>query len=101
MFLARVLQAVGLTDMAARARLGHFDDHVCPPHIDDGFNIHRLVEELDRAAAAAKPKNRRKDIEAIGRAAREGEFAATEVESKEWAASPDGLETFRQLIEGE
>jgi len=99
LFLARVLQAVGLDDMAHRARLGHYDDFVCPPDIMDGMEVQHLVAELTTAATNAKPKPRRKDIEAIIEAVKEGEFDATEVESKAWAESEDGLATFNQLRE--
>lgn len=98
-YLARVLTAVGAEDMARRARLDHFDDYFCPDEIDDGANIHRLVSELSRNARSATFERRRK-IQAIMVAAKEGEFDGTKAESEMWAGSPSGQAVFRELREG-
>lgn len=99
-YLARVLDVLGLADMGRRARAGHFDDYFCPPEVDDGMNIHRLVAELEVLRAKATQHNRRKDIEALIAAAKEGEFDATKAESEEWARGPQGTAAFKRLAGG-
>ena len=98
-YLARVLEAAGLTEMAADARACHYDDYLCPPDVDDGMNIHRLVGEL-RLAARTADRIKRDRIEVIATAAIDGEFDGTAQESEAWQQSPDGQEAMRMLIEG-
>jgi hypothetical protein len=89
-YLGRTLDNLGLHDMARRARLGHFDDYFCPPEVDDGANINRLVIEL------RKQRNVQIDRRLAGRInvmiddAINGEFDGTKEESDEWAKSPMG-----------
>lgn len=47
-YLARVLDELGphFAQLAANARALHYDDYFCPPDVDDGANIHRLVADL-------------------------------------------------------
>jgi hypothetical protein len=99
-YLARVLDDVGLTEMAADARACHYDDFLCPPDVDDGMNIHRLVAELRLAQTKASGLDRER-IEAIVAAAINGEFDATREESAAWERSPDGQEALRMLAEGQ
>jgi hypothetical protein len=100
-YLGRVLEWIGfLEDMPRRAREGHFDDFFAPPEIADGFELHRLVEELKHRKTNI-PRISRLRTNAVITAVMEGEFDATKEESDRWAASKDGQETFRKLVEGE
>lgn len=93
-YLARVLDELGNADMAARARLAHFDDYFCPDDVDDGANILRLVVELrDWARSATRDQRHRAHV--LIEAAEDGEFDGTSQEARQWAASPDGQATFR------
>lgn len=96
-YLGRVLDIVGLPEMARRARQGHFDDYFCPPDVDDGLNIHRLVAELGEHRDQSNG-NRRKDIQALIDGAKDGEFDGTKAESEEWARSAQGRATFERLL---
>lgn len=98
-YLGRVLDDVGLEAMAADARAFHYDDYFCPPAVDDGMNIHRLVAELRHAQTKASGLDRER-IEAIVGAAINGEFDGTHEESAAWERSPDGQEALRMLAEG-
>lgn len=99
-YLGRVLEEyLGLPEMAKRAREGHFDDYFCPPEVDDGFNIQRLVNELTerkKGLVIGSPQYRR--INEVITDAIEGEFDGTLDESDHWAKSKDGQETMRQLF---
>lgn len=100
-FLGRVLDEVSLEDMARRAREGHFDDYFAPAEVADGLELLRLVGELGEAAKApATKRNDRSRIRAIAEAVKCGEFDGTKEESDRWAASKDGQDAYRQLIEG-
>lgn len=96
-YLGRVLDLMGLRDMAHRARLGHFDDYFCPPEVDDGLNITRLIGELREHIGTAAEEGRRRELQGVIDAAMEGEFDGTEAEAKEWARSPEGRATFTRL----
>lgn len=98
-YLARVLEAAGLTEMAADARACHYDDYLCPPDVDDGMNMHRLVAEL-RLHARTADRIKRDRIEAVAQAAMNGEFDGTREEAHAWEESPDGQAAMRTLIEG-
>jgi hypothetical protein len=102
-YLGRVLEEfLGLKDMARRAREGHFDDYFCPPEIDDGLNMHRLVGELeDKGRGLNRNSPQFKRIMQVREAVVLGEFDGTKEESQRWAASKEGQELFRQLTEGE
>jgi hypothetical protein len=89
--LAKALREVGLTDMAARAATGWYDDYLSP--LDNP--IMTLVNDL--AAAAAKSAQRI-DVMALRKRAIDGDFDATAEESDAWAASPEGQATFRKLL---
>ena len=83
--------------MPQRARQAHFDDYFAPPEVADGFELHRLVNELDHRKRKLGPDKRAK-IELVKKAVIEGEFDGTAEESARWAASKEGQETFRQLL---
>lgn len=99
-YLGRVLDLVGLPEMARRARQGHFDDYFCPPDIDDGLNITRLIRQLESYRDTALAVERREQVAAVIAAARNGEFDATKEESDEWARSPQGRQAFGDLASG-
>ena len=83
--LALILEEAGLTDMAARARAGYYDDYeseLVMPCI-------QLVSDLYAAG--------RRDLALRARA---GEWDATMEESQAWARSPEGQATFRSLLDG-
>lgn len=99
-YLGRVLDWIGgLGDMPRRAREGHFDDFFAPPEVADGFELHHLVDELERRKRKLGPAGRRQ-VDAVIDAVKTGEFDATPEESERWAASKDGQDTFRKLVEG-
>lgn len=90
-FLGRVLDELGATDLAKRAREGHFDDYFAPADVADGFELIRLVRELQRWGRGTNRVARlraRVVIEAVKR----GEFDGTPEESARWEASKDGQE---------
>lgn len=95
-YLGRVLDELGDPEMARRARLGHFDDYACPPDVDDGANIHRLVAEL-RALVVANGDSQGR-AQAVIDAAKEGEFDGTRAEAQQWMAGPEGQATVRELL---
>jgi len=99
-YLGRVLEDyLHLPEVARRARLGHFDDYFCPPEVDDGLNLHRLLEELLRASKGVSrdsPQLRRITLVMIG--VKEGEFDGTSAEAKRWSASKEGQEILKELL---
>jgi hypothetical protein len=100
-YLTRVLEALGppFAAVATKARACHFDDYFCPPQVDDGANIHRLVaaiqKRLDRPDV--DPPTRQKAVQ-VAVAAREGEFDGTREEAREWGRSAEGQATFALLL---
>jgi hypothetical protein len=101
-YLGRVLEDyLGLHDMAARARQGHFDDFFAPREVADGLEILRLYNELRKQARNMQVSGQKvrmgKTLE-VALAVKEGEFDATKAESDRWAASKDGQETMRLLL---
>jgi uncharacterized protein (DUF2336 family) len=99
-YLARVLTETGLPDLAANARACWYDDFLCPPEIDDGLNIHRLVRDLGDAAGG-RSVNTRARIDALIKAAKDGEFDSTREESKAWEQSEEGRATIQSLMRGD
>lgn len=95
--LAQVLDGVGLHDMAKLARLDHYHDYLS----DDAMCSLTLEADLRAARDAQTDPIMRGQIEAIRQRHLNGDFDASMEESDEWAASPDGQETFRKLIKGE
>ena len=96
-YLARVLEELGATDVAANARALHYDDFLCPVEVDDGFNIHRLIRDVTQWANTHNQPRRARIVTA---AAVVGEFDSTAAESAAWAQSPEGQELFAELRAG-
>jgi hypothetical protein len=71
--------------MVARAREGYYHDFLSPL----AMPIHQLVGDA-----------RRYDLTRIAKRAMQGDFDATKEESDEWAASEEGRQTIRDLLEG-
>lgn len=99
-YLARALRDAGLDALADSALAYHYDDYFCPPEIDDGMNMQRLVADLTRARNREHRHIERGRITAVITAVKEGEFDGTKAESEEWQASPDGQAAFRSLLGG-
>lgn len=98
-YLARVLGELGADHLANKARLFHFDDYFCPPSVDDGANIHRLIAAVQDWSRSAT-REQRDRAKVVIKAATDGEFDGTREESDQWARSPQGQQVFRDLIEG-
>jgi hypothetical protein len=96
-YLTRVLKELGpaFAQIANFAEAKHYDDFFCPPEVDDGFNINRLVRDL-LAVQVQDPELKRKAID-VAMAARSGEFDGTSEEAKAWGQSPDGKAAFNEL----
>lgn len=100
MYLGRVLDDyLGLPAMARRAREGHFDDFFAPAEVADGMEVLRLYGELRGKAQIVGKADRARILE-VAEAVKVGEFDATREESDRWAASKDGQDAFRALVEG-
>lgn len=102
-YLARVLDESGLPELAANARAKHYDDYFCPPEVDDGLNMHRLIGDLQSqiSPTAVKESQRYRRIKALQDATMAGEFDGTSEESEAWSRSPQGQATFQSLLGGE
>ncbi|TNC19087.1 hypothetical protein [Amycolatopsis alkalitolerans] len=103
-YLARVLDELGADELAEQARACHFDDYRCPPDVDDGANIHRLVAAIEKWAMLPKHvydplADRWGDLRAgaVIDAAKTGEFDGTWEEARAWAESPEGGAMFDEL----
>jgi len=97
-YLARVLDELGAGELAVQARACHFDDFRCPPDVDDGMNIHRLVHGVRVWAGGQDETSVRRRAMSVIDAAVAGEFDSTAEESRAWAESPEGQTTFRELM---
>lgn len=97
-YLGRVLDELGFASMARRAREGHFDDFFAPAEVADGMEILRLYNEL-RGKLTVVRKAERPRVQAVMEAVKTGEFDATKEESDRWAASKDGQDTMRMLLD--
>jgi hypothetical protein len=85
-YLAAELEAAGASpEMVAKARAGYYHDFRSPLPMP----ISQLVADLVSAR-----------LPVLARRAREGDFDATKDEAEAWAASPEGQETFRDLLGG-
>jgi hypothetical protein len=95
--LARALEPILAIprNMVERARAGYYHDFLSPLAMPEV----QLVADL-RAAAANRslPRSARQEIEQMAQRVIAGEFDASKEESGEWAASPEGQETFATLI---
>jgi hypothetical protein len=92
--LAMRLDAVGLHILAANARADQYHDFLS----DDALCSMTLEQHLRDARDACPDPVRRIKIEDIRQDHLEGMFDASKEESDEWAASPDGQETFGSLL---
>lgn len=96
--LAKALQAVpGVPrEMIQRTIDGYYHDYLSPL----AFPEIRLVADLRALASLpATPRDSRPLLHALASQVIDGGFDATKEESDAWAASPEGQETFRQLID--
>lgn len=85
-FLAQELTKAGLPEMAAKAAEGYYHDYLSPLDMPEM----QLLEDLARVGTPAAFELRKRHIN--------GEFDANREESDEWAASPDGQEVFKHLL---
>lgn len=94
--LAKALRGIPAVppDMIKRAIDGYYHDFLSP--LD--FPEIQLVTDL-RALAADRslPRSQRKLLEKMAQRVIDGEFDASTEESRAWAQSPEGRETFRQF----
>lgn len=97
--LADELMRIGLMDMSLKARDGYYHDFLSPLDLPEIT----LVNDLMGAAIAVgeRDPSRRIPILVLRTRVINGDFDATTEESDEWAASPDGQETFRRLLRGD
>lgn len=86
--LADELTKARLPEMAKKAATGYYHDFLSPLVTP----CMQLAEDLAKAGTPEALALRARHIN--------GEFDATKDESDEWAASPDGRDTFSQLIRG-
>jgi hypothetical protein len=77
-FLAQELEAAGLSDMAAKARKGHYHDYMSPLDLPCIALSNDLAKAATPAALALRHRHHN------------GEFDATYEESEDWINSPDG-----------
>jgi hypothetical protein len=81
--------------MIQRAIDGYYHDFLSP--LD--FPEIQLVSDLrDLAKTPATPRNSRPLLMSLALAVIDGQYDASKEESDAWAASPEGQETFRQLV---
>jgi hypothetical protein len=93
--LAEALRELALNKMADKAAEGWYHDYLSP--LD--FPTITLVDDL--AAAAARYPDHAGAIMALRERVKAGDFDASKEESDEWAASPEGRETFKRLLKGD
>lgn len=88
-YLERVLNQLGAYELAKNAAAAHYDDFECPPELDDGMNIHRLIADLE---AWSRKTNRANRLMAriVIEHAKAGEFDSTKEESDRYVASARG-----------
>jgi hypothetical protein len=84
--LAGELIKAKLPEMAAKAATGYYHDYLSPL----AMPCLQLAVDLAAAGTPAALALRTRHLN--------GEFDATKEESDEWAASPDGQETFSHLV---
>ena len=92
--LADELEAIGLKEMAAKARTGFYDDYLSP--IAD--NIGQLCADLLAALPNLSTSQSAVAILSLRQRAINGDFDGTTEESEAWAASTEGQNTMRQLL---
>jgi len=96
--LARALSEVpGVpAEMITRAIDGYYHDYQSPL----AFPQMQLVKDLlDLARTPATPATSRPLLRALAGGVKAGDFDASAEEADDWAASPEGQETFRLLVD--
>lgn len=102
LFLSRVLAALGARDLADRALQFEFDDFRCPPRLDDGQNITRLVRAV-REWGGQHPERSSARIRAgaVASAAIWGDFDGTRAEADRWLHdTPEGRNMMASIMSG-
>lgn len=89
--LAAALREVGLDAMADQAATGYYHDFLSPLDLPEMQLMHDLAQA---ARSSANPDA----ILALRQRAINGDFDASNEESDEWAASEDGQDAFRSLL---
>jgi hypothetical protein len=92
--LVDALREAGFEQLAKRAELDEFHDYLSPHDLPDLM----LDMELLAIIKSAMSEGARQKAIAIRERHHRGEFDADLKESDEWAASEDGQETFKMLI---
>ena len=83
-------------DMIQRAIDGYYHDYLSPLTFPE---IQLVADLRELASVPATPRNSRPLLRELARRVIDGEFDASKEESDAWAASPEGQETFRQLVD--
>jgi len=86
------LMDVGFTDLANRAADGEWNDYFGK----HPMNITHLIGTLIQRKQDFPMKS--DSIEDVIALAKSGHFDGTREEADEWAASPEGIETFKELM---
>jgi hypothetical protein len=92
--LADALSAIGLDEMSANARTGYYHDFLSPLALPEM----QLINDLGIAATTTH-RHQQEAIMALRARVIDGEFDASAEESDEWAASEDGQDAFRKLVD--
>lgn len=95
--LAVVLESVGLTSLARKARADQYHDYLS----DDAMCSIALERDLREARDRARDPILKRLIEDVRQRHLNGEFDASKEEGDEWAASEEGQDVFRRLLRGE
>ncbi len=95
--LAWELERVGLTEMAEKAKSGHYHDFMSPLDLPELQLMRDLKDAYD--GAVVTDQERAKEIERLMTRHAGGEFDASPEESEEWANSPEGRETFYHILD--
>jgi len=86
--LADALRAAGFETLAQRAEQDEFHDYLSP------HDLPAITLNIELAALGP-------GATAIRQQFLEGDFDATDKESDEWAASPEGQDAFARLVRGD
>lgn len=83
-------------EMITRAIDGYYHDYLSPLDLPE---MQLITDLRELASAPATPRDSRALLRALAQDIIEGKHDASKEESDEWAASPEGQETFRQLAD--
>jgi hypothetical protein len=99
-YLSRVLSDLGAHTLALNAEQFHYDDFLCPDAIDDGFNTHRLCDDLLKWAHSHYDEDIALSVRAMAVRHRAmcGEFDCTHEESRAWARTDEGKRAIHSLF---